>query len=100
MSSAKLAPPGFTPQQWLDFDRDGYLMVTNALTPDEVAAYKGIIDRVAAVHPDYRPGKTFAPWNGVAHLDRETGLDHDPDSDPEVPLAIRKRRVAFEKWDK
>lgn len=32
------------------------------------------------------------------YLDRDTGLDHDPDADPGVPLAIRKRRVKVEEW--
>ncbi len=27
------------------------------------------------------------------YLDRETGLDHDPDADPEVPLGLRQRRL-------
>lgn len=30
------------------------------------------------------------------YLDRKTGLDHDMDADLAVPLAIRKRRIAFE----
>lgn len=62
------APPGFTPEQRAAFDRDGYLLIENALTPDEVRFYKDVIDAVAAGHPDYTPGKTFAPWSGVAHL--------------------------------
>jgi hypothetical protein len=32
------------------------------------------------------------------YLDRDTGLDHDPEADLEVPLAIRKRRVKVEEW--
>ena len=63
------APPGFTPEQWQRFDRDGYLLLENALTPDEVALYVETIDRVAARHPEYRPGKPFTPWSGIAHLD-------------------------------
>src|SRR5947209_2697336 len=64
-----IAPPGFTPEQWNRFDRDGYLMVENALTPAEVRLYVETIDRVAAAHPHYAPGKPFTPWTGVAHLD-------------------------------
>jgi hypothetical protein len=65
----KPAPPGFTPAQWEAFDRDGYLLFEDALSPAEVQRYIDTIDRVAAAHPAYQPGKTFAPWDGVAHLD-------------------------------
>jgi hypothetical protein len=64
----KVAPPGFTPEQWEAFDRDGYLIFENALTPDEVREYMEVIDEVAAKHFNYQPGKTLAPWSGVAHL--------------------------------
>jgi phytanoyl-CoA dioxygenase PhyH len=66
--SYKVAPPGFTPEQRAVFDRDGYLFIPNALCPEEVRLYTETIDRVAAEHPDYRPGKPLTPWNGVAHL--------------------------------
>ncbi len=74
----KVAPPGFTPEQWEAFDRDGYLILENALTPDEIARYVAVIDAVAATHPDYAPGKTFSPWSGVAHLHPELAglIDH------------------------
>lgn len=65
----KKAPPGFTPDQWEAFMRDGYLLIENALTPDEVRMYVETIDRAAARHPGYQPGKSFTPWDGVAHLD-------------------------------
>ncbi len=64
----KLAPTGFTPEQWDAFDRDGYLVLENALTPDEVLEYLAVIDEVATQQFDYQPGKTLAPWSGVAHL--------------------------------
>lgn len=63
------APPGFTPAQWEAFDRDGYVLMENALSSEEVRRYVETIDRVAAAHPAYMPGKTLAPWDGVAHLD-------------------------------
>ena len=68
-STYKVAPPGFTPEQREAFDRDGFLFIENALSRDEVRRYVETIDRVAARHPSYTPGKTFAPWSGVAHLD-------------------------------
>jgi len=65
----KVAPPGFTPEQRAAFDRDGYLLIEDALAPEEIQRYLETIHRVAAHHPDYTPGKPFTPWNGVAHLD-------------------------------
>ena len=54
----KMAPPGFTPEQREAFDRDGYLMLENALTPEEVRRYIEVIDEVAAKHPDYQPTRS------------------------------------------
>lgn len=73
-----IAPPGFSPDQWETFDRDGFLLIENALTPDEVQRYVAVVDEVAASHPGYTPGKTFAPWSGVAHLHPELAalIDH------------------------
>jgi hypothetical protein len=65
----KPAPAGFTPEQRAAFDRDGYLIFEDALSPAEVRQYIEVIDRVAASHPAYKPGKAFTPWSGVAHLD-------------------------------
>nr|CAA9235532.1 hypothetical protein AVDCRST_MAG63-1176 [uncultured Armatimonadetes bacterium] len=74
----KVAPPGFTPEQREAFDRDGYLLIPDALTAEEVAHYIAVIDTVAAGHPAFVPGKTFAPWSGVAHLhpDLAALIDH------------------------
>jgi ectoine hydroxylase len=65
----RIAPPGFTRAQWDQFERDGFLLIEDALSPAEVRRYIEAIDRAAAKHPDYRPGKSFTPWSGVAHLD-------------------------------
>jgi hypothetical protein len=32
------------------------------------------------------------------YLDRDTGLDHDPDADLEVPLGVRQRRLKVEEY--
>jgi hypothetical protein len=62
------APPGFTEEQWRQFDRDGYVLLEGALSGAEVREYIAVIDEVAGVHPDFRAGKAFTPWSGVAHL--------------------------------
>ncbi|MBW3625404.1 MAG: phytanoyl-CoA dioxygenase family protein [Armatimonadetes bacterium] len=64
----KVAPPGFTPEQWEAFERDGFLLFENALTPDECREYIDVIDEVARTQFNWQPGKTLAPWSGVAHL--------------------------------
>lgn len=68
MSEYKTAPPGFSPSQWETFERDGYLVLEGTLSPGQVREYVQVIDQVASAHPGYTPGKTFAPWSGVAHL--------------------------------
>jgi len=53
------------------------------------------------IMPSYAPpyDRTKPPGDDFPlYLDRDTGLDHDPDADLEVPLAIRKRRVKVEEW--
>ena len=62
------APPGFSQKQREAFDRDGYLILENALTTEEVHHYRKVLEDVAVQHPNYTPGKPFTPWSGVAHL--------------------------------
>jgi hypothetical protein len=56
----RLAPPGFTPAQRQQFDRDGYLHLPNALSDDEIAAYIEVIDRIAQNDPKFAPDKFFS----------------------------------------
>ncbi len=63
------APPGFTPEQWATFDRDGYLLIEDAIAPDDVQLYIDATRRIAAEQMARQPGKPFTPWNGIAHLD-------------------------------
>jgi hypothetical protein len=74
----KTAPPGFTRAQWQQFERDGYLLIENALTRGEVNGYLDIIREVLARQPGYTPGSPFTPWSGVAHLHKELSnlIDH------------------------
>jgi Phytanoyl-CoA dioxygenase (PhyH) len=74
----KRAPAGFTPEQREAFERDGFVVVENALTLDEVGLLVSAIDEIAASHPDYVPDQAFMPWNGVAHLHPELAkvIDH------------------------
>jgi hypothetical protein len=67
--SYQKAPPGFSRQQWEFFEREGYLLLEEAISPADVRRYIDATDRIAADHLRDRPGKAFTPWNGIAHLD-------------------------------
>ena len=66
----RLAPPGFTDQQWAQFQRDGFLVIENAIAPDDVARYLDAIDRIAHADPRHTddPSKYYAREN-IVELD-------------------------------
>ena len=53
------APPGFSPEQWAQFDRDGFLILENAIEPDAVKQLIEVVDRVAAAQPRYSAERYF-----------------------------------------
>ncbi len=59
------APRGFTPAQREQFDRDGFLMVENALSDDAIDRILGVIQRISAADPKYDPTKMYSPDNVV-----------------------------------
>jgi phytanoyl-CoA dioxygenase PhyH len=63
------APPGFSREQWEFFDREGYLLIEDAIPPGEAQRYIDATNRIAADHRRDRPGKAYTPWSGIAHLD-------------------------------
>src|ERR1700675_4435979 len=63
------APPGFTEEQWRFFDREGYLLLEDAIPPADVERYIDATNRIAAEHMRRSPEKPFTLWQGVAHLD-------------------------------
>ena len=64
----RTAPPGFTPQQREFFDREGYLILENALSAEEVERYLEVIDRLTAGDPKYKPDAFYAREN-IVELD-------------------------------
>jgi hypothetical protein len=82
----RIAPPGFTREQWEQFDRDGYLVIDNVLSPGEIARYIAAIDRIAASDPKHDPTKYYGPQNAVTR---------DPDL---VDLIDRDTHIGFA-WD-
>tara|TARA_B100000700_G_scaffold303059_1_gene374145 strand:- start:209 stop:1102 length:894 start_codon:yes stop_codon:yes gene_type:complete len=82
----RLAPHGFSEEQWDQFMEDGFLVIENALPDDEVDRYVEMIDRAAANDPKYDPNKHFGPNNIVERYpefaelidhDRHVGYMHD-----------------------
>lgn len=60
MDQPRRAPPGFTEEQWEEFEREGFFVVPGALAADEVARYVEAIERVAAADPKHAAGTTFS----------------------------------------
>ncbi|MBV9469643.1 MAG: phytanoyl-CoA dioxygenase family protein [Abitibacteriaceae bacterium] len=65
----RVAPPGFTPTQREFFDREGYLVLEDALSEEEVGRYLEAIDRCIADDPKFAPDKFYAREN-IVELDR------------------------------
>ena len=61
----RVAPPGFTPEQWETFSRDGIIFIENALSDAEVQAYIDAINRAAGEHPRSKEGETLGLENIV-----------------------------------
>lgn len=59
-SQFRLAPPGFSPEQRAQFDRDGFLHIPNALSDSEVEAYLDAIQRVTSGDPKFDAQKFHA----------------------------------------
>src|SRR5688572_10871056 len=64
----RTAPPGFTPQQREHFDREGYLVIENALSEKEIEGYLEVIDRCAGADPKFKPDAFYSREN-IVELD-------------------------------
>ena len=53
------APPGFTPEQWDDFDRDGYLVLPEVLDEHEIEELVDAAHEVAGADPKYRADRYY-----------------------------------------
>ena len=56
---SRLAPRGFSEEQWRIFERDGILVVPDALRPDEVSMYLGAAQECLKRYPKYSPKNTW-----------------------------------------
>ena len=61
----RLAPKGFTPEQWEQFTTEGFLVVENALSQDEIDYYLEAIDRCCAADAEFDPSKFYMTENVV-----------------------------------
>jgi hypothetical protein len=61
----RIAPPGFTPEQREFFDREGYLILPEMLSEEEIARYLEVIDRQIAGDPKFTPDVFFTRENIV-----------------------------------
>ncbi len=64
--SYRIAPPGFTVEQWEEFMANGMLVFENALSSDEVDRYIEAIDRVSASDPKFISGQDYRLPHAVA----------------------------------
>ena len=61
----RVAPKGFTLEQWQQFMTEGFLVIANALSQDEIDHYLEAIDRCCAADASYNPGKYYMIENLV-----------------------------------
>ena len=64
-SPYRIAPPGFTDEQWETFERDGILFFEDALDTDAIDELSAAMDRVCQQSPKYQEGQTFGSENIV-----------------------------------
>lgn len=74
----RIAPPGFTREQWKTFNEDGIIFIEDAISEQDIDMYKDAIDRVAKRNPKYTPGGYLGMENIVERDTAFTGLiDHE-----------------------
>ena len=61
----RIAPKGFSEAEWETFNRDGIIVIEDALDAEKVAALLDAVDRVAAADPRYVPGNYLSIQNFV-----------------------------------
>jgi ectoine hydroxylase-related dioxygenase (phytanoyl-CoA dioxygenase family) len=72
-----------TAEQSAQFERDGYLVLRNVLTPQEVVAYSAALDRVYATHPHAADGSLHV-LSAVPNCPEVVGLVDHPRAFPLV----------------
>ena len=70
----RVAPLGFTPEQWKTFNEDGIIFIEDAISDEDIQTYIDTIDRAAAANPKYTPGGYLGMQNIVERDPVFTGL--------------------------
>ena len=88
----RVAPAGFTMDQWETFNKDGIIFIEDAISDEDIQTYIDAIDRVAANNPKYTPGGYLGMQNIVERDPAFAGLiDHErhvgPNAFPHRPNA-------------
>lgn len=74
----RVAPKGFTVDQWETFQKDGFILIEDAISEDAIQTYLTAIDRVTAASDDYEDGEYFYRENMVELDPTLAGLIDDP----------------------
>ena len=61
----RLAPKGFSPEQWEQFTTEGLIVIENALSQDEIDYYLEALDRCCAADSSFDPTKFYMTENIV-----------------------------------
>ena len=64
-SAYRIAPSGFTDDEWETFNREGILFFEDALDQEALDELAAAVDRVCQSSPKYRAGETFGCENIV-----------------------------------
>ena len=64
-STYRIAPPGFTDDEWETFNREGILFFEDALDQAAIDELTAAINRVCQSSPKYQEGQTFGCQNIV-----------------------------------
>ena len=74
----RVAPSGFTEEQWKAFNEDGIIFIEDAISDADIQTYIDAIDSVAATNPKYKPGDYLGMQNVVERDPVFTNLiDHE-----------------------
>lgn len=84
--NGRMAPDGFTADEWQKFTGKGFIAKPDAMSPDEVTRYREAAEELIARYPDYDPAHAFRVanvlpqhetlWELIDH-DRHIGFPYD-----------------------
>jgi hypothetical protein len=107
----RMAPFGFSKEQWGIFERDGILIVPDALRPDEVSMYLNAAQECLRRYPKYSPQNTWKildlvrehpVFRDLIDHERHVGYAYDIYGDQlrlaQADLFVRPRQGVINHW--